>query len=462
MIRLLLLSLTCWSVFLPVILENFNSFNSSVSIGHKDIKPNQFGEAPASVQTIVIDAGHGGRDPGCHGGHRHEKHIALNLALLLGQHIQRHYPNLRVLYTRKTDVFIPLNDRAELANRNKADLFISIHCNSIENAAHVKGSETYVLGLHRAADNLKVAKRENSSILYESDYQERYEGYDPESPEAHIMLSVFQNAYLDQSILFAELVEEHMVKLAHGKSRGVKQAGFLVLRKTAMPSVLIEAGYLSNAQDDAYLATKAGQEATANAIFQAFIQYKTMMDGLTNTADAPALPAPRYTTTDAFAQAATPQPKTQKLATERRIYPTPAPGKAEEFQAKGSSTKTIAPTSTPRDPDNTPARSRPVLLQPKKAPSPVRPNDIQFKIQLAVSAKLLNTKGGKWDQLRYSVEVREEQGVYKYLAIGFPNYQAAVNAKSLLRQQGFTEAFVVAYQKGDRLQVTKARKILGQ
>jgi N-acetylmuramoyl-L-alanine amidase len=231
-------------------------------------------QVPYKIRKVVLDPGHGGKDPGCNGHHSREKEVALSIALDLGKKIKAAYPDIQVIYTRETDVFIPLNERAAIANRNKADLFISIHCNYISVRNRATGSETYVLGLHRAEDNLDVAKRENSAILLEEDYEKTYEGFDPYSPEGHIILSMFQNAHLEQSILFATYVETAFKQLSRLPSRGVKQAGFLVLRETTMPSVLIETGFLSTDTDENYLMKKENQQEMASTILKAFTNYK--------------------------------------------------------------------------------------------------------------------------------------------------------------------------------------------
>ncbi|MBL4650903.1 MAG: N-acetylmuramoyl-L-alanine amidase, partial [Aureispira sp.] len=203
------------------------------------------------VFTIVIDAGHGGKDSGALGSIVKEKDIALKLALRLGQYIQEYMPSVQVLYTRTTDRFIPLHERIALANNNQADLFFSIHCNStLTRSNTVSGTETYVMGLHGVAENLNVAKRENKAVLLEKDYVQNYGGYNPYSSEGHIMLSMYQNAYLSQSLLLAEKVEKQFMHTAKRKSRGVKQAGFLVLRTATMPSVLVETGFLSNSIEE--------------------------------------------------------------------------------------------------------------------------------------------------------------------------------------------------------------------
>jgi N-acetylmuramoyl-L-alanine amidase len=221
---------------------------------------------------IVIDAGHGGKDSGAVGKNTYEKDLTLKMALKVGEMIQKKYPDVEVLQTRTTDVFIPLFRRIQYANEQNADLFISIHCNYISNPK-TRGTETFVMGLHRAADNLEVAKRENASILLEQNYQSNYEGFDPNSPEGHIMMSMYQNAYLDKSIEFAANVEEQFSSLLLSKSRGVKQAGFAVLRRASMPAVLVEAGFLSNEIEEAFLNSTDGQSAVSESIVRAFDKF---------------------------------------------------------------------------------------------------------------------------------------------------------------------------------------------
>ena len=229
------------------------------------------------LNTVVIDAGHGGKDFGAIGKKSREKDIVLNIALKTGKYIEENVPDVKVIYTRKTDVFIPLHERAEIANKNNADLFISIHANA-NPSPKPYGTETYAMGLHKSEENLEVAKLENSAILYEENYNETYEGFDPNSAESYIIFSLIQNSNLEQSIGFASFIQDEFRTRAQRKDRGVKQAGFLVLWKTTMPSVLIETGFISNLKEEKYLASEEGQTYIASAIYRAFKEYKKWYD----------------------------------------------------------------------------------------------------------------------------------------------------------------------------------------
>ncbi len=238
-----------------------------------------------SIKTVVIDAGHGGKDPGASGaGKTREKDIALAVALKLGDFITKNFPDVNVIYTRKTDVFLELHERAEIANQAKADLFIAVHCNASPNPDFY-GTSTYVLGLHRTEANLEVAKRENAVILLEEDRDKNYE-FDPNSPEGHIIMSMKQNAFLDQSIDLASKVENQLEHGSKRKSLGVKQAGFYVLYKTTMPSLLAEIGFISNPEEEKFLQSPKGQEQIANALLSAFREYKAGIEGGTATTKA--------------------------------------------------------------------------------------------------------------------------------------------------------------------------------
>lgn len=233
------------------------------------------------LKTIVLDAGHGGKDPGTLGKDNYEKDIALAVVLEVGRILKEELPDVKVIYTRKTDVFIELNERTAIANRNHADLFISVHCNSA--GPKSVGSETYVMGLHKSQGNLDVAKRENDVVLKEDNYLAKYEGFDPKSPLAHIIFANFQSAHITNSIKLAESIEKYMKSRTKRKSRGVRQDGFLVLWKTAMPSVLCEIGYLSNKKDESYLASSKGQAQVASSIYKAIRDYKRDVESVSKS-----------------------------------------------------------------------------------------------------------------------------------------------------------------------------------
>lgn len=218
---------------------------------------------------VVLDAGHGGKDPGAVGRISKEKDLNLAVALQAGKKIEETYPEVKVLYTRTTDVFLPLQSRADFVNKNNADLFICIHTNSAENTT-AEGAETFVLGTEKMEKNLDVAMRENSVIKLESDYQTTYQGFDPNSIDSYIMFELMQNKYMTQSLHFAELMQQEFVVTNHRYDRGVRQAAFWVLLKSACPSVLVEMGFISNKNEEKYLASKAGQDSVATAILNAF------------------------------------------------------------------------------------------------------------------------------------------------------------------------------------------------
>lgn len=280
----------------------------------------------AAVHTLVIDPGHGGMDPGAIGpGGHHEADLALAVSLKFGQMVKEAFPDVKIIYTRTTDKFVSLADRADMANKAKADLFVCIHLNSAV-SKDAYGTSTYVLGLHRTDDNLEIAKRENAVIELEGDRDRNYE-FDPNSPEGHIIMSMKQNAFLDQSILIASKIEDELAMLSKRKSRGVKQAGFWVLYKTAMPSLLAEIGFISNPLEEQYLATEPGEANIALSLFKAFRSYKYEIEGIKDTdatanqplsqkkTEATQAPAPQ-----AIAQVNTPpqneQPKSKAISLE--------------------------------------------------------------------------------------------------------------------------------------------------
>lgn len=229
------------------------------------------------LKTVVIDAGHGGKDPGCLGSSSMEKDIALDVALQLGELIKRLQKDVNVVYTRTDDTFIPLQKRASIANKARADLFISIHCNAHQ--SHEKfGTETYIMGLHVSKSNLRVAMRENSVILQEANHKKHYQGFNPNSSASYILLSNFQHAHQDNSLLLANKIEGKFHQESARHSRGVKQSGFWVLARTAMPSVLVEIGFLTNPEEERYLNTALGKASMAASLYRAFRDYRKALE----------------------------------------------------------------------------------------------------------------------------------------------------------------------------------------
>lgn len=234
-----------------------------------------FAQAPQNF-TVVLDPGHGGKDPGAVGAISKEKDIVLSVAKKLGQKIKANHNDVNVVYTRTTDVFVPLNERPKIANKANAQLFISLHCNALDrNRRSPQGIETYILGLHRSQDNLEVAKRENSVIEYEENYETKYQGFDPREPESYIIFEFMSNKFLEQSLNFASLAQHQLIDGAKRTNRNVRQAGFLVLRETGMPSVLIELGYITNREEERYMNSAQGQNVLVNSIYNAFVEYMT-------------------------------------------------------------------------------------------------------------------------------------------------------------------------------------------
>lgn len=226
------------------------------------------------IKTLVIDAGHGGKDPGTSGISSKEKNITLAIATELSRIVKENYPSIKVIMTRTSDVFVELHNRAEYASTNKADFFISIHCNANPNKT-IQGTETYLMGPHKDQANFEVIKRENSAILFEEDYKEHYDNFDPESPESYILFNLTQNAFMKQSYRLASKCESQFKERVGRTSRGVKQAGFLVLWKSGTPSILIETGFLSNKQEETFLASENGQVFIASAIYRALKEYNS-------------------------------------------------------------------------------------------------------------------------------------------------------------------------------------------
>ena len=250
-------------------------------------------DSGVALRTVVLDPGHGGNDPGAISldGKLTEKSVVLDVALILGKMIKDAYPDVKVIYTRDKDVFIPLNTRADIANKNHADLFISLHCNSVpKNKTAPSGCETYVMGMSKSDSNMEVTKRENSVILMEDDYTTKYQGYDPNNPESAIFFNLMQNAYFEQSLKMAELCQKQLSKGPISTNRGIKQGALLVLWRTTMPSVLVEMGFITNKSDRNTLASKEKRTQLASRLFAAFKEFKEQYDG--TVSDVPSVQPP--------------------------------------------------------------------------------------------------------------------------------------------------------------------------
>ncbi|MCB9081194.1 MAG: N-acetylmuramoyl-L-alanine amidase [Lewinellaceae bacterium] len=412
------------------------NFSTWSAVGLGPGKVNQESLLPKTtyrIKTVVIDAGHGGHDPGCLGSSSQEKHLALGIAQKLAANLRQTYPGIQVILTRDSDVFIPLYQRASIANRANADLFISIHCNFMPGSSATKGTETYVMGLHTAEYNLQVAKRENAAILLEDDYQANYD-YDPNSPEGHIMLSMFQNAFLEQSISFAEKAESYLNSKANRRSRGVKQAGFVVLKATSMPSVLVEAGFLSNSQDEQFLRSADGQQQVADALLLAFTDYKKEMEGGE---------APSYANTS-------PTPSS----------PNYEPSATKPIVVENKTPVAVQTSLSVSDPGVNRAALPAPPPAPKEAPGTASPV-FDFYVQLAAAPQQHNINQGAWIDLPYAVEVVREDNLFKYRARNFAGLDDALQARFVLRQRGFPDAFIVVYRNGKRVTLAEAKKELG-
>lgn len=352
------------------------------------------GRDPHRIRTIVLDAGHGGKDPGNLGTGRYkttEKHVSLNVAKLVGKYLNEAYADVKVVYTREDDRFIELMERTQIANRAKADIFLSIHCNA-NDSKDPHGCETYVMGLHKTEANMKVAMKENAAILLEDGHELKYGGYDPKRPESQIELSLRQNVHLDQSLLLSSLIQKQFKDRVGRVDRGVKQAGFLVISYTTMPAVLIELGFLTNPKEEDFLQTEEGQEYMASAIYRAIKEYKAIVEGV------------------------------------------PVEGAQE---AKPDSTRVAVQEPVPP-------------VQPKPAAGGVR-----FKVQIATSNKRIDTKPQHFNGLQ-GVEEHKGQGLYKYTVGDEATLAAARELQRACKAKGFEGAFIVAFQDGERIDLQKA------
>jgi len=412
-------------------------------------------EAAGKRFTLVIDPGHGGKDPGSLGSFSKEKNVALSVAKVFGRYVEQNCPDVKVIYTRKTDVFITLQERANIANRAKADLFVSIHCNSLPNKKIARGLETYTLGMHRASDNFEVAKRENEVILYEKDYKQRYAGFDPRSSESYIMFELIQDNNMQQSVEMAKLVQQKVCATAGRPNKGVKQAGFLVLRETSMPSCLIELGFISTPDEERMLNSQAGADALGRGIYQAFVAYKKKVaPGITVPYKAeqkseitlPQIVPQSQKDDKAVTKAAKPEQKEQKpvLNTETNDEQTvAATAKTNEEPVAVSVGLLQVPQSTT---DSVKASADSVVAGQYVAPV--------FKVQILASSSSLKPDNPQFKK-HTGVECYEEKGMKKYTVGSSTNYNEIYQLrKSLLAD--FPQSFIIAFRGTTKMDVNEA------
>lgn len=369
--------------------------------------------------TVVIDAGHGGHDPGAIGKISKEKNINLNVALKLGKLIQQNCPDVKVVYTRKKDIFIPLDRRAQIANDAKADLFISIHTNALAKNRTAQGASTWTLGLAKSDDNLEVAKRENSVILYESDYQTRYAGFNPNSAESYIIFEFMQDKYMSQSVHLASLVQRQFKHTCKRQDRGVHQAGFLVLKASAMPSILVELGFISTPAEERYLNTEKGTSTLANGIYRAFLTYKREQEIRLNGSSNTIVP---------------PEPDLNQPDTESAGSNVPANSQSQKDNEKRQPQQEIKKEVTATADNNT---SKPV-----------------FKIQILISSKPLSKNDRQFKGLK-GVEYYREGKYYKYTYGASTDYNQVLRTKRSIASK-FKDAFIIAFKNGEKIDVNTA------
>ena len=450
--------------------------------------------------TLVIDAGHGGHDAGAVGKITKEKIINLNVALAFGKLVEQNCPDVKVVYTRKTDVFIPLHTRADVANKNKADLFISIHTNALPKGHISRGLETYTLGMHRAADNLAVAKRENEVILYEKDYKQRYQGFDPNSSESYIMFEFMQDHNMAQSVELAKFVQRRTCAAANRQNKGVKQAGFLVLRETSMPSCLIELGFISTPDEERYLDSSTGVSQLGYGIYQAFVDYKRKYDtnvGVPYKVEPQpkeevqiptVVPEPvkqevkqedkkeskkekkrkkkeaeeKVDSVAAQKVAVVEQPEAvpaEKPAEKPVVKPVEKPAeKPAEKPVEKAVEKPVAPAAQPAKPVEKPA-AQPAKPAEKPAVQPAKPAVADssapvFKVQILASGSKLSPSSPQFKG-QTGIDCYEEGGLYKFTVGASTDYNEIYQLRKSLLDK-FPEAFIIAFKNGQKTDVRQA------
>ncbi len=478
--------------------------------------------APASKKFIVvIDPGHGGHDPGAIGSTTREKVINLSIALEVGRLIEKNCSDVKVIYTRKKDEFVPLDERANIANKNKADLFISIHTNSLPSGKIARGAETYTLGMAKAEANLEVAKKENNVILVEDNYREKYEGFNPSSSESYIMFEYMQDKYMEQSVEFARLIQNKFVSTANRADRGVHQAGFLVLRCTSMPSVLIELGYISTPDEEQYLTSDEGISNMSKSIYEAFLNYRHNNDGRIKTAtissnddaivgsvptvtatasepsvapaaapaapavvaapvnpNAPGAPAPAAPAVVEEPAPAAPAVVEAPVAPAPAAPAAPAPAKPAAPVAEPAPTPAPAPAAPATPEPAAPAPAKPAAPAPAKPATPApaatptpaakpaaapaaKPaasgSKPVFKVQLGAVSAPISNADGKFGLT--GVSYYKEGGMYKYTYGETSNFDEIQKLRTEANAK-VPGAFIIAFHNGKKIPVAEAKALL--
>ena len=388
--------------------------------------------------TLVIDAGHGGHDAGAKGSFSYEKNINLKMALAFGRYVEKNCPDVTVIYTRKTDVFVPLHKRADIANKNRADVFISIHTNALPGGRIARGMETYTMGMRRSNEKLSAAQRENAVITYESDYKERYEGYDPNSPESAIMFEFIHDKNMAKSVELAKHVQKSVCSTANRPDKGVKQDVFLVLRETSMPACLIELGFITTPDEERLLNDDASIDNIARGIYNAFAKYKNDNYSGVNVPLVAPKESDKVSLPTLIPQDDTDKQKNRNAA--RNAETTASKPQSATSQSRRAAAKTVnAPAGTSKA---------------DYADAPV------FKVQIMANA----TKEAK-NSPRFKgydgIDMYEEGGMYKYTIGASTNYNAINRLRASLATE-FPGCFVVAFRNGSKMNITEAIRIFKQ
>ena len=384
-------------VYIPLLVFIFSGF----------FAPNAAAQASTAgykMKKIVLDAGHGGRDPGCTAAGYKEKDIVLTVALRVGQLINENLPDMEVIYTRKTDVFVDLLDRAKVANQAKADLFVSIHADAVASTS-ANGSSTYVMGSSQEETNLRVAMRENSVITYEENYETKYQGFDPKDPASYVIFALMQSAYFDQSIKLAMMIQKHYKQnTTLSTTRGVNQGGFVVLHHSSMPSILTEIGFLTNASDRKFITSKEGQEKIARSIFNAISEYKSTVEGNANIV----------------------------TLKEGAIPNEPAPATPQAAGTTGNS-----------------ARQSPSFVTETTA------SGVVFQVQVSASKTPVNRS--RFGEYAGRIVEKKIGNYYKYFVGETKSYSEALSLQRQVRSK-FSDAFIVAFENGEQVTITDGMK----